>query len=427
MNAASGRRVTAAGSTLGKGAFFIPVIKMCLDAYAFPAAPQHRDFFLQQVPDICIVAAVYINACPALPHGRKQALYNGSKEVSLGARAADGKQEAHGASLFCTLYAEGAVPPDVTHQLMVNVVTGIHNVCGGHGRKHLLPVKAVEGAVAPVGTAGLHGMQRPFGQMEGHRPVVGDGIHHMRHARMNGRLRGPDMGGNERRILGDCGKQRRHQFGAFLVTGIVAEFPEAFAVERFPDKAVEQAAFLRQAGCRGIHGILVRDDFCCRCFRKGIEVEPERRAAHGLCRRCHCHGNPVVPESHAYVADNDRLFRQTGSKVCICRPGNNRAAGKCRGKHFVVNKPQPVLRTAVVPKLPDEFLLRTARLAFIRCPNLVPEYRHTILLSCNRLLHTDSITISTTSIISHFCFFAREKCRDSVKMCGREKSPGPHL
>ena len=120
-------------------------------------------------------------------------------------------------------------------------------------------------------------------------------------------LAGPHVGAHIGHVLGEVPEQGHQQLCVLLVPGVVGDLPEALLVQRFPDKPVEQPRFLRDAGRDRVHIILLPDHR--RTGRiHAREVKPVRRVPERSRTGRHCDADPVMPESHAYIADNKSLL-----------------------------------------------------------------------------------------------------------------------
>ena len=67
-----------------------------------------------------------------------------------------------------------------------------------------------------------------------HRPVVGNRIYDVLHARVDSRLCRPHMGADNGDVLRNLLIHRRHKLRILLVASVVGELPEALIVHRLP-------------------------------------------------------------------------------------------------------------------------------------------------------------------------------------------------
>ena len=187
-------------------------------------------------------------------------------------------------------------------------MAGIHQSVGGHGAEHFLFPHAVEDPVAHIGLAGLDGMYAALRQMECHGPVVGDGVHHVLHPRVERRLGRPDVGTDHRDVLGHVPEDCGHKLRVFLVGSVVAQLPEALIVHGLPHQLVEERNLLAQPGAKRIQVVLSADDLGAGGLREGVQVHPVGRISKGVGRAGHGDGDPVVAEAHADVPHDETLL-----------------------------------------------------------------------------------------------------------------------
>jgi hypothetical protein len=273
-----------------------------------------------------------------------------------------------------------AVGADVGDQLVVDVVARAADAALGHGLQGAALVHAAQLLVAEVGAGGLDGMDGALGQVQRHRPVVGDGVDHVREAGVHGRLGRPDVRADVGDVLGDVAEDRHHELGVLLVEGIVGELAEALGVERLPVEPVEQAVPLAPARTHGVELVLVGDDLRAGGLGEGVEVEPVGGVAHGMGGAGHGHRDAVVAEAHADVADHhrrpvrplDRAEREGGRGLCpgvgmevegLGRPLHDEVAHAERlADHGQPHGAEVVDRIGVVAEPPGVVLLRLAGL-----------------------------------------------------------------
>ena len=176
-----------------------------------------------------------------------------------------------------------------------------------HGFQSVARPHAAQLFVAQVGAGGLDRVDGAFGQVKSHGPVIGDGVDHVRHARVDGGLAGPRVGANVGHIGGQVAKERHAQLGVLLVARVVGQLLEALGVKGLPDQRVERRHGLRHARTHGVELVLVRDDLRAgRRFEAG-QVKPVRRVAHRSGGACHGHANAVVAKTHANIANYQRF------------------------------------------------------------------------------------------------------------------------
>ena len=133
---------------------------------------------------------------------------------------------------------------------MVDVVSGVVKAALGHWLEDLILLHTVQDPVAHIGVLTLYGVNAALGKVKCHRPVIGDGIHNILHARMYCSLCGPNVGPDNRDILRNVAVNRSHKLGVLLVGGIVGKRAEAFIVQRFPHELVEQLVFRKSRAHR---------------------------------------------------------------------------------------------------------------------------------------------------------------------------------
>ncbi len=241
-------------------------------------------------------------------------------------------------------------------------MTRVAERVGGHGLEKLLFCHAVEDAVAKIGLTGLHQMHRALGEVQRHRPVVGNGVDDILHAGVQRCLRRPDVRADNGQLLGDVPEHRRHQLGVLLVGGVVGELTKALIVERLPDQLVEQPALLRQARAERIEVVLRTDDLGAGGVLKGVEIHPIGLVAQRVRCRRHRNRDAVVTEAHADVADDDALFE---IKIRLALSLGN--ADVAHAEHFaergVFGQLDGIVRLAVVAEFFDIFLFARDRLA----------------------------------------------------------------
>ena len=237
-------------------------------------------------------------------------------------------------------------------------MTGVDDIALGHRLERAGLVHPAQSLVAQPRGFGLDRVDAALGQVQGHRPVVGDRVDDPGEARVDRGLGGPDVGRHVGLVLGQILQQIRHQLGAGLVVGVVAELAEALGVQRLPVKLVEQLGFLAQTGAHRVELVLAADDAGAGRAVKGIEIQPDRLVAQGLCAGGHRHRDAVVAEAHADVPDEDRFV---GKLRAFSERQNLRAEG---GEDGVVGQREAVVLSAVVA-----VLLRKLLLGFLRLPD----------------------------------------------------------
>lgn len=267
-------------------------------------------------PDVAVVADIDEEDGLMALHGRDEVGDDGGEELLLRAGATDRDEVADRSASEHAPAAACTVGFDVAHKLVVHIVAGIEERIVRHGHKLPLRIHATELVVAEIAARRLHRMDRALCQMQRHRPVVGDRVHDLPHACMHGCLRGPGVGADVGDVAVDVLEDWHAELGVLLVCRIVGELAEAFAVEGLPDEAVEGREVLRELRPKRIEAVLVLNHLRARGLAEGEEVEPVGGIAHRMGCRCHCHRDPVVPEPHADVADNDR-----GAVCALVGPG----------------------------------------------------------------------------------------------------------
>ena len=85
---------------------------------------------------------------------------------------------------------------------MVYIVPGVDDLPLGHGLEAPGLVHPAQSLVAQPGGVGLNGVGRAFGQVQGHGPVVRNGVDHMGETGVKSGLSRPNMGGDEGQLLG---------------------------------------------------------------------------------------------------------------------------------------------------------------------------------------------------------------------------------
>ena len=219
---------------------------------------------------------------------------------------------------------------------------------------------------------GLDGVYAALGQMERHGPVVGDGVDHVLHAGVNGGLGGPDMGADDRDVLGHVLVHGGHELGVLLVGAVVAELAEALVVHGLPDQLVEQLALLGDAGAHGVQVVLCADDLGAGGVGVGVQVHPVGLIAQGMGGGGHGHRDAVVAEAHADVAHDDTLFGIKGGVALAVLDADVPHAQ--RGADVgVLHHDGGVGRPGVVAELAGEFCLGLLRLAVVAVGHQVAE------------------------------------------------------
>ena len=150
--------------------------------------------------------------------------------------------------------------------------------------------------------------------MEGHGPVVGDGVDDVRHARVDGSLRVPHVRAHEGDVPVEVAKDRDAELRVLLVARVVRELPEPLGVEGLPVERVEGRNALGETRSQGVEVVLVSDDLRAGGLGEGREVEPVGGVSHGMRRGGHGHRDAVVAEPHADVAHDDRRAVGAGDR-----------------------------------------------------------------------------------------------------------------
>ena len=146
--------------SLCKSLSCFPVIKMCPADFCQSADLRH-----QLVPDILVVAYIYVESNLLLADPGHERLDDALEDIALRTRAADGQQEANGLSVLLPLHPRRAVRLDVLNQLMIHVVPGVDQRILRHGGKDLLLLHAVQDPIALIRKMCLHRVNASLCQM----------------------------------------------------------------------------------------------------------------------------------------------------------------------------------------------------------------------------------------------------------------------
>ena len=198
----------------------------------------------QLIPYGFVIAYVDIQRRLARPHGRYEVLYHSREQLFLSAGSAYGQQKSHRLAVALAAYTRVAVMLDSGDQLMVDIVTRVHKILSRYGLEYLILTKSVKNTISHIALVRLDGMRSSLGEVQSHRPVVGDSVDHIFHPRVQRRLSRPHMSAYDRDILGDVPENRRHKLGVLLIRRVVAELTEALIVHRLPYGLVEHPALL---------------------------------------------------------------------------------------------------------------------------------------------------------------------------------------
>ena len=185
-------------------------------------------------------------------------LHHRGEVVEARARAADRHQDAHRFPRGEALLAEPVILLEIHEELVVDETADLFQYVAGDPFEGSLG-EAREGLVAEIGKRRLNGVDRPFREMETHRPIVGDSIDHVGHPRMHRPLRRPHVSGDIGDVFRDIAEDGDEKLAVFLILGVIGDLLEALRVHRFPHQFIEEAGLLRDTRCEGIEVILLAD------------------------------------------------------------------------------------------------------------------------------------------------------------------------
>ena len=179
-----------------------------------------RHLFADDVVHGAVVAEVHQQRGPAGFDVGQELFDHADEQILLRAGAADGHQVAPRRAGVQAVDAVRGVGLDVRHELVVDVVASVVEAALRHRPERLLR-HAAQALVAEEARRRLDRVLRALGEVQAHRPVVGDRVDDVRQPRVHGGLRGPHV----RRDVGDVLRQRarhgRHELGLLLVGGVV--------------------------------------------------------------------------------------------------------------------------------------------------------------------------------------------------------------
>ena len=362
------------------------------------------DLFADGVEDVLVVAEVHQERGLPCADVRQELFDHADEEIELRAGAADGHEIAPGRALLQAVETALAVELDVLHKLVVDVMPGEIEAPLRHRLEGVL-CHAAQRLVAEEARGRLDRVLGALGEMQTHRPVIGNGVHDVGQPRVHGRLRGPDVRGDIGNVLRQGARDGRHQLRLLLVGGVIGQLAEALAVFILPED-VEQLRLLAQAGAETVEIVLVADDLAAGGVLEGVEVKPEGGIAQRLCRRGHGHADAVMAEAHADVADDDVLLAEV-----IGRAADDEVLGAERVEHAVRLGGERIGDLAVVAELAAVALHTLDRLGIVPVRNEVSEDAlcsvHHVLSPLYRMLTLywffDTLYLNSLLYHNHFC------------------------
>ena len=154
-----------------------------------------------------------------------------------------------------------------------------------------------------------------LGVVKCHRPVVGDSVHDIGKACVDGCLCRPDVRCDERYVLWKILYRICHKLGIFLIHRIIGKLLEHIVVHRLPHDFIEHTAFLRDPRTQRIKLVLLCDYLCTGRSLQRAEIKPVRDVPKLSCRRSHRHGDTVMTKAHSYISDYHCIV---GKSKLIC-------------------------------------------------------------------------------------------------------------
>ena len=238
----------------------------------------------------------------------------------------------------------------------------------------------------------MHGVGCPFGQLEGHRPVVEHHVHDVRHAAGDRSHAVPHVRRQQGRFRRQASVEVAEQLTHPVIAGVgldetprparsegVERPPQAgegpvAGRDRLPHIGVEQPAALRDPRESAVAGIPPVDDVGGDAG-DGEQVEPVRRVAHCSGARGPRHRDSIVAEPHADGGADHPGFRVDRLALPAAE---NVLEAEDRAEVLIVEETERVRLVGVVVELAGEHVLPALGTSGVRPLQLVAIQRELV-------------------------------------------------